>query len=87
MKLIDIRNIFLPILTAFLTSGPIGAQVPASNEPDEEEVMGEEIVSDVEDEEREVRDDIVIIPDEADDIDIPIPDFIKKSYNNIIYNG
>ncbi|MDE5725016.1 MAG: hypothetical protein K2I12_03280 [Duncaniella sp.] len=87
MKLIDIRNIFLPILTAFLTSGPIGAQVPASNETDEEEVMGEEIVSDVEDEEREVRDDIVIIPDEADDIDIPIPDFIKKSYNNIIYNG
>ena len=29
----------------------------------------------------------VITPDEADDIDIPIPAFIKKGANHIIYNG
>ncbi len=29
----------------------------------------------------------VEIPDEADDIDIPIPGFIKRSSNHIIYNG
>lgn len=29
----------------------------------------------------------VIIPDEADDIDIPIPSFIHKNANHIIYNG
>lgn len=29
----------------------------------------------------------VIIPDEADDIDIPIPSFIHRNTNHIIYNG
>ncbi|MDE5988582.1 MAG: hypothetical protein K2H17_04205 [Duncaniella sp.] len=34
-----------------------------------------------------VRENPVIIPDEADDIDIPIPAFIKRGANHIIYNG
>lgn len=34
-----------------------------------------------------VRENPVIIPDEADDIDIPVPSFIKRNANYIIYNG
>ena len=34
-----------------------------------------------------MREDFVVIPDEADDIDIPIPSFIKRNANHIIYNG
>ncbi|MDE5827566.1 MAG: hypothetical protein K2H57_08340 [Duncaniella sp.] len=47
----------------------------------------EESVDDSEDLDRAVREDIVNIPDEADDIDIPIPAFIKRGANHIIYNG
>lgn len=36
---------------------------------------------------KEMREDFVVIPDEADDIDIPIPSFIKRNANHIIYNG
>ncbi|MDE5665659.1 MAG: hypothetical protein K2I31_06975 [Duncaniella sp.] len=34
-----------------------------------------------------MREDLVVIPDEANDIDIPIPSFIKRNANHIIYNG
>ncbi|WP_300715368.1 GDSL-type esterase/lipase family protein [uncultured Duncaniella sp.] len=34
-----------------------------------------------------MREDMVVIPDEANDIDIPIPSFIKRNANHIIYNG
>ncbi len=47
----------------------------------------EESVDDSEDLDRAVREDVVNIPDEADDIDIPIPAFIKRGANHIIYNG
>lgn len=47
----------------------------------------EESVDDSEDLDRAVREDVVNIPDEADDIDIPIPTFIKRGANHIIYNG
>ena len=33
---------------------------------------------------KEMREDFVVIPDEADDIDIPIPSFIKRNANHII---
>lgn len=40
-----------------------------------------------EDSDRDERENPVIIPEEADDIDIPIPTFIKRNANHIIYNG
>ncbi|MDE6123515.1 MAG: hypothetical protein K2F76_09750, partial [Duncaniella dubosii] len=43
--------------------------------------------TDAEDIDKEMREDFVVIPDEADDIDIPIPSFIKRNANHIIYNG
>lgn len=39
------------------------------------------------DTDRETREGIVDIPEEDDDIDIPIPAFIKQGANHIIYNG
>lgn len=59
------------------------AQTPAA-EPEAEETT----VSDEEDDaDREARENFVVIPDEADDIDIPIPAFIKRNANHIIMNG
>ncbi|MCM1075873.1 MAG: GDSL-type esterase/lipase family protein [Bacteroides sp.] len=44
-------------------------------------------IEDTDDSDRMVREGFVEIPDEADDIDIPIPSFIKRGANHIIYNG
>lgn len=86
MRLNYFRYILLPITAAVLSATPLKAQT--SSQPDEdEEVMGEEVVSDVEEDDRDIRENMVVIPDEADDIDIPVPTFIKKNANRIIYNG
>ncbi len=78
------RKILLPIAaTAVFAACPLRAQNPAGSE--EEIVDGEEEV--VEDNESDIRENMVVIPDEADDIDIPIPSFIKNGANHIIYNG
>lgn len=53
---------------------------------DEPEIAAGE-TDDDEDSDRGARENPVIIPDEADDIDIPIPTFIKRNANHIIYNG
>lgn len=87
MTISDIsKQLIISLATVFVAVMPLNAQTtpPADNE--EEEVMEEEI-SDVEDDDRSLREDIVIIPGEADDIDIPIPSFIRKASNHIIYNG
>lgn len=55
--------------------------------PSPDETVVEESVDDGEDLDRSVREGIVQIPGEADDIDIPIPSFIKRGANHIIYNG
>lgn len=57
-------------------------QIPTS-EPEEITTEDEEESEDEADE----REHPVAIPDEAVDIDIPIPSFIKKNANHIIYNG
>lgn len=41
----------------------------------------------VEDDERNIRENPVIIPDSSDDIDIPVPSFIKQRSNVIELNG
>lgn len=48
-------------------------------------VCAQDVVT--EDDASELLSGTVIIPDEADDIDIPIPSFIHKNANHIIYNG
>lgn len=48
-------------------------------------VCAQDVVT--EDDATELLSGTVIIPDEADDIDIPIPSFIHKNANHIIYNG
>lgn len=89
------RYISILSALAILVSPPVAwsAQVatvmsaqPESETDDEEEIDGEETATDDEDD-RAVRENPVIIPDEADDIDIPIPSFIRKGANHIIYNG
>ncbi len=87
MRITHIRNIFLPVAAALLTVTPLSAQQLTAEPQAGEEVMDEETVSDVEDDDRDVRENIVIIPDEADDIDIPVPSFIRTASNRIIYNG
>ena len=77
------RRIFLPLTVALLPCFAWAQTVvPDSNE--EDEIVADD---DADDFDRAVRENPVIIPDEADDIDIPIPAFIKKGANDIIYNG
>ncbi|MCI9285037.1 MAG: hypothetical protein HFJ91_04425 [Muribaculaceae bacterium] len=83
------RKILLLIATPFIGAGIVYSQTAVTTPPaaDDEEVLGEEIVSSEEDDETELRESIVLIPEEADDIDIPIPSFINKGANHIIFNG
>lgn len=66
--------IFSPAIAAFLMWTPPSA---AAQDTDQT----------VLDDEKEIRENPVIIPDNGDDIDIPVPAFINKSANKIILNG
>lgn len=69
------------IISAF-TSLVLPAFVYAQTPPPDN--SGDEAAEDIQ---KEMREDLVVIPDEANDIDIPIPSFIKRNANHIIYNG
>lgn len=69
------------IISAF-TSLVLPAFVYAQTPPPDN--SGDEAAEDIQ---KEMREDMVVIPDEANDIDIPIPSFIKRNANHIIYNG
>lgn len=69
------------IISAF-TSLVFPAFVYAQTPPPDN--SGDEAAEDIQ---KEMREDMVVIPDEANDIDIPIPSFIKRNANHIIYNG
>lgn len=77
------RRIFLPLTVALLPCFA-WAQTVVPDSDEEDEIVADD---DADDFDRAVRENPVIIPDEADDIDIPIPAFIKKGANHIIYNG
>ncbi|MCH5325790.1 MAG: hypothetical protein J1E29_01140 [Duncaniella sp.] len=62
----------------------VAAQQPADADTDAEEV---DVVVTDDDESELLAAGVVEIPGEADDIDIPIPSFIRRSANHIIYNG
>lgn len=72
------------IIAAFVPFVSVAQQLVSEDEDTEEEVSEG---STEDSENREVRENPVIIPDEADDIDIPIPSFINQGANHIIYNG
>ena len=76
------HKLIITLAAAFATPLLPVAQTPA----DEPEIAAGE-TDDDEDSDRDARENPVIIPDEADDIDIPIPTFIKRNANHIIYNG
>lgn len=59
----------------------------AAQQPADDPSVTTEITDSDEEFDLAVRQNPVEIPDEADDIDIPIPGFIKRSSNHIIYNG
>lgn len=65
------------ILTAILT-GPFPASIALAVTPSQTEADAETI---------EMLTGKVVIPEDADDIDIPIPSFIHRNANHIIYNG
>lgn len=86
-------NIFTYIIP--LASVMVPLMVSASEDNPQEPYEGDEIIEEVTDEITEnddaydlnVRINPVEIPAAADDIDIPIPFFIHKDANHIIYNG
>ncbi|MDE6859175.1 MAG: hypothetical protein K2J65_02040 [Duncaniella sp.] len=91
MKQLPIISIFFPLASLFIpvaayadTTNPAGE--PGNNTMDEEEIVEAMLESDDE-YDLKVRISPVEIPGEADDIDIPIPFFIHKAANRIIYNG
>ena len=72
---------FILLMAACGLSAPLIGQIRV---PDQ---VVEETDEDGDDNDRAIREGIVVIPDEADDIDIPIPRFIKTAANHIILNG
>lgn len=83
----------------FIISLLLAAAIPAAfaqsslTEPvypdgeEEEEVEEEEVLEEADEDQDDLRQNIVDIPEEADDIDIPIPSFIRTDANHIILNG
>lgn len=71
-------NKIISVFTTLFFPALVYAQTPP---PDN---SGDEVAEDIQ---KEMREDFVVIPDEADDIDIPVPSFIKRNVNHIIYNG
>lgn len=71
-------NKIISAFTSLVFPAFVYAQIPP---PDN---SGDEAAEDIQ---KEMREDLVVIPDEANDIDIPIPSFIKRNANHIIYNG
>lgn len=71
-------NKIISAFTSLVLPAFVYAQTPL---PDN---SGDEAAEDIQ---KEMREDMVVIPDEANDIDIPIPSFIKRNANHIIYNG
>ncbi|MCM1521961.1 MAG: GDSL-type esterase/lipase family protein [Muribaculaceae bacterium] len=63
------------------------AQQPASPAETEEPAEDEVEISDVEGDDRSTLSGVVEIPGTADDIDIPIPAFVKQGANHITFNG
>lgn len=76
----------LLFLASTVSPSVVWGQVPQPSSPQPDEEVVEESVDDG-DVDLSVRENIVEIPGEADDIDIPIPTFIKRASNHIIYNG
>lgn len=81
-KIITIFSVWM--MAAFVPHTAISQQPVAEDDDIDEEVTVE---STEDSDDRDVRENPVIIPEEADDIDIPIPSFINKGANHIIYNG
>lgn len=81
-----IRHITSFILPALLPVA-IAAQEPASNNQPEDPEADDVELSDVEGDERATLTGVVEILGAADDIDIPVPPFIKQQANHIIFNG
>lgn len=78
----------LPLCAAAQTPAPADPETETEVTDGEEGDGDDEIVSDVEDDERDRPNaGVVEIPGEVDDIDIPIPSFIRTGANRIIYNG
>lgn len=77
------KYIYSSLLSLTFAALPVtvAAQLPADDPS-----VTTEITDSDEEFDLAVRQNPVEIPDEADDIDIPIP-FIKRSSNHIIYNG
>lgn len=77
------KKLFLDILTPvtllFLPCSAAMAQTAADD--------ADETATVVEDDEKSIRENPVIIPESTDDIDIPVPSFIKQKANVIDLNG
>ena len=65
----------------------VAAQQPQQPQLSEEPTEDDVEISDVEGDERTTLTGVVEIPGAAEDIDIPVPAFIKQQANHIIFNG
>lgn len=76
------------LLATTLISGSICPTAIADTATDiNETIESEEVTSVTDNDDTEMLTSEVIIPEEADDIDIPIPSFIHQNANHIIFNG
>lgn len=73
-------------LPALLAAAPAAQAQVVATDPDEE-VVDEEDETTTDDEVQANVLSMVEIPDDLDEIDIPVPSFIKKNANHIILNG
>lgn len=72
---------YIAILSLIVFSSFSNAQYPAQSDEETDDISYDE------DFDKEIRESIIEIPGISDDIDIPIPDFIKQDANHIIFNG
>lgn len=78
-----ISALIVPLALPFLAAGQTVVAASETDEPAGDDVE----LSDVEGDDRPEPGATVEIPGQADDIDIPVPSFIRQSANHIIYNG
>jgi len=87
MKKLPIISIFFPLVSLLLPVTVYAEVKNPSGELSGAKDTKEEILESDEEFDRNIRINPVEIPGEADDIDIPIPFFIHRDANHIIYNG
>ena len=95
MNIMNLRHIMVMALSAALAAGisveTKAQEIPgiSKSEVDDEDDAEEEDITEEDNDDADVRENAVIDFGEinGDDIDIPVPSFIRQNHNHIIFNG